>query len=82
MALAPVGFVVVLDGIGLGSLAVGFWQGERLPVGWFMRLEQLGTFAWTAVHNEGAKGAPAEPSAFAFTLSLGSNERKVKSEAN
>jgi hypothetical protein len=23
-----IGFAVVLDGIGLGSLAVGFWQGE------------------------------------------------------
>ena len=23
-----IGFVVVLGGIGLGSLAVGFWQGE------------------------------------------------------
>jgi hypothetical protein len=51
-------------------------------VGWLVRLEQLGTFAWPAVRNEGAKGAPVEPSAFAFALSLGSNERKVKSEAN
>jgi len=47
-----------------------------------VHLEQLGTFTWAAVHNEGAKGAPAEPRAFAFMLSLGSNERKVKGEAN
>ena len=41
-----------------------------------VRLEVLGTFAWVAVRNGGAKGAPMGPNVLAS--SLGSGEREVK----
>ena len=44
--------------------------------GWEVQLERLGTFAWAAVHNWGAKGAPLGPNMLAS--SLGGGEREVK----
>ena len=41
-----------------------------------VRLERLGMFAWMAVHNGGANGAPTGPNMLA--LSLGGSEREVK----